>query len=344
MQTLLNTLYITQPRCWLRLEGKTVQVEVERQKRMQVPLHHLGAIVCFGDSMLTPALLARCAEEGRSVVWLKENGRFQARVEGPISGNVLLRQAQYQQHANTAESLRIARAMVAGKLRNSRQRLLRSARDSKAAREAEQQRHAALRMGRIVEKLPTTATHDELRGYEGDAARIYFEQLQFGIRPDRRETFSFSGRNRRPPRDRVNALLSFLYALALNDCRSALEGVGLDPQFGYLHVLRPGRPALALDLLEEFRAPLADRLALTLINRDQLGAKDFDTRTGGAVVLNDEGRRTVLGAWQKRKQEELQHPLLEQTTQIGLLPHLQARLLARYLRGDMPDYLPYLQK
>lgn len=344
MKTLLNTLFVTTPRAWLRLEGQTLRVEVEREKRLQVPLHHLGSIVCFGDIMLTPALLHRCADEGRSVVYLTETGRFKARLEGPVNGNVLLRQAQFQALDNVEIATPIARACIAGKLRNARQVLLRSARDSKTEEDANALRDAAQRIAHIIEKLPTVAEVEVLRGYEGDAARLYFSVLSKAIAPAKRDSFPMNGRNRRPPRDRINALLSFLYAILLNDCRSALEGVGLDPQVGFLHVLRPGRPALALDLLEEFRAGIADRLALTLINRGQLTERDFDLREGPTASLNDDGRRTVLTAYQERKQEEIQHPLLETATPIGLLPHLQARLLARHLRGDLPEYLPWLSK
>lgn len=342
MKTLLNTLYVTTPDAYLRLEGETVCVMVEKEKRLQVPLHHLGGFVCFGHTMLSPALLSRCAEEGRNVVWLDRNGRFGARLEGPVSGNILLRQAQHRTAENNDQSLDLARSFVAGKLRNSRQVLLRSARDSKQAEDRDKLSDAARRMGRILEKLPGASSHDQVRGYEGDAARLYFGALNLAIRPQARNGFAFDTRTRRPPRDPTNALLSFLYAVLLNDCRSALETVGLDPQLGYLHSVRPGRPALALDLLEEFRSIIADRLVLTLINRRQIQDSDFERRDGGAVLLNDAGRKTVITAYQERKQESLKHPLLEEPVPIGLLPHIQARLLARVLRGDAEGYLPYL--
>lgn len=344
MSVLQNTLYVTTPDAYLRLEGETVCVMVEQQKRLQVPLHHLGALVLFDHVMLSPALLGRCAEDGRSVVWLNRSGRFQARLEGPVNGNILLRQAQFRTAENGKDTLGLARAMVAGKLRNSRQVLMRGAREAKSDADRDTLVKAARILATQIRKLPQAETLDALRGFEGDAARLYFESLPAVMREPVREQFLFEARSRRPPRDAFNALISFLYALVLADCRSALETVGLDPQLGFLHAVRPGRPALALDLLEEFRAPLADRLALTLVNRGQIQPGDFDCREGGAVLLNDKGRKTVITAYQERKQETLTHPLLRQDAPIGLLPHLQARLLARFLRQDIPAYVPYLQR
>jgi CRISPR-associated protein Cas1 len=344
MSVLQNTLYVTTPDAYLRLEGETVCVMVEQQKRLQVPLHHLGALVLFDHVMLSPALLGRCAEDGRSVVWLNRSGRFQARLEGPVNGNILLRQAQFRTAENANSTLGLARAMVAGKLRNSRQVLMRGAREAKSDADRDTLVKAARILATQIRKLPQAETLDALRGFEGDGARLYFEALPAIMREPLREKFPFDARNRRPPRDAFNALISFLYALVLADCRAALETVGLDPQLGFLHAVRPGRPALALDLLEEFRAPLADRLALTLVNRGQIQPGDFDCREGGAVLLNDKGRKTVITAYQERKQETLTHPLLQRDTPIGLLPHIQARLLARFLRQDIPAYVPYLHR
>jgi CRISPR-associated protein Cas1 len=344
MTVLLNTLYITTPDAYLRLEGETVCVMIEEEKRLQVPLHHLGTFVLFDHVMLSPALLGRCAKDGRSVVWLDRSGRFKARLEGPVNGNVLLRQAQYRAADNVAQTLAIARATVAGKLRNSRQVLMRGARETDNPAERDALVQAARLIANQIRKIPQADNLDTLRGLEGDSARIYFDALPYLMKPSIREAFPFSTRNRRPPRDRFNALISFLYALKLADCRSALETVGLDPQLGFLHAVRPGRPALALDLLEEFRAPLCDRLALTLINRSQIQPKDFDEREGGAVLLNDSGRKTVIAAYQTRKQETLRHPLLDAEVSIGLLAQLQARLLARFLRGDVPHYVPFLNR
>jgi CRISPR-associated protein Cas1 len=344
MRQLLNTLFVTTPNSYLRLEGETLCVEVEREKRLQVPLHHIGSVVTFGDVMLTPAVLRRCAQDGRGVVLLDRNGEFSARVEGPISGNILLRQAQHTAASNPLTLLSIARACVAGKLRNARQVLLRGAREAKCIGDNQSLRQASRLLANQIRKLPETMELNVLRGLEGDGARVYFAAIPWLIRADQRQVFSFERRSRRPPLDRFNALISFLYTLLVNDCRSALEGVGLDPQLGFLHVVRPGRPALALDLMEEFRPIIADRLALTLINRGQLTKQSFEVRIGGAVYLNEQGRKVVLAAYQQRKQEELTHPVLEQSVTIGLLPHIQARLLARTLRGDIDSYLPFLSR
>lgn len=344
MTVLLNTLYVTTPEAYLRLEGETVCVMIDKEKRLQVPMHHLGAIVCFGDVMLSPSLMGKCMEDGRSIAWLDRNGRFQSRVEGPVNGNILLRQAQFRAADDGEKTLTIARAIVAGKLRNSRQVLLRSARDSKEEDEKKTLVQNARAIAHHVRKLPSLENLDSLRGAEGDSARNYFASFRFLVKPLQRENFPFDDRNRRPPRDPLNAVISFLYAIVLNDCRSACEVVGLDPQLGFLHVPRPGRMSLALDLLEEFRSVIADRLALTLINRDQLKRSHFVRREGGAVLLNDDGRKLVITAYQERKREEINHPILEQQVPIAMLPLLQARLLARFLRGDAPDYVPYLHK
>lgn len=344
MTVLLNTLYVTTPEAYLRLERETVCVMVKDEKRLQVPLHHLCALVLFDHVMVSPALLGRCAMDGRSIVWLSQSGQFQARVEGPVSGNILLRLAQHRVAEDPAASLRLARATVAGKLRNSRQLLLRGARETTDPGEREALAQAARHLGSRINNLLLATDGNTLRGYEGDAASIYFGAMPLLIKPQLRRDFPFDGRNRRPPRDGVNALLSFLYALVLADCRAALESVGLDPQLGFLHAVRPGRPALALDLLEEFRAPLADRLAITLINRGQIRQGDFDASEGGAVLLNDAGRKSVITAYQTRKQDTLRHPLLGTEAPIGLLAQIQARLLARQLRGDIPDYIPFLQR
>lgn len=344
MRQLLNTLFVMTPNSYLRLEGETLCVEVEREKRLQVPLHHIGNVVAFGDVMITPAVMRRCATDGRGMVLLNRNGEFNARIEGPVSGNILLRQAQYAAANNATVSLDIARACVAGKLRNARHVLLRGARDANDIADTQSLRQASDLLANQIRKLPEAGDLDMLRGLEGDGARVYFSAMSHLIRRDQREPFNFQRRSRRPPLDRFNALISFLYTLLVNDCRSALEGVGLDSQLGYLHAVRPGRPALALDLMEEFRPVIADRLALTLINRGQLTEKNFEPRTGGAVYLNETGRKTVVTAYQQRKQEELTHPLLEQSVPIGLLPHLQARLLARTLRGDMEAYVPFLSR
>lgn len=340
MHQLLNTLYITTEGAYIRADHETLKVEVEKETKLQVPVHHIGSIVCFGDVLMSPAAIQRCASEGRSVVWLDRNGRFKARVEGPVSGNVLLRRAQHEASLNPEVSLTIARNMVAGKVQNTRQVVLRGAREVTNNEHADALRGTADGLARTIQQLPACETLDALRGFEGEAARAYFSTLDRLVTVDR-ETFSMNGRSRRPPLDPLNALLSFLYALLMNDCVAGAEGVGLDPQVGFLHALRPGRAALALDLMEELRCILADRLALTLINRRQITAEDFLSRPGGAVHLYDEGRKTVIVAYQKRKQEEITHPMLDQKMPLGLVPHVQARLLARTLRKDMEAYIPF---
>jgi CRISPR-associated protein Cas1 len=343
MKTLLNTLYVQTSGAYLRLDHETLKVEIDKEVRLQVPLHHLGSLVLFGEVMVSPALLGRCAQDGRSVTWLSRSGRFLGRLEGPVSGNVLLRRAQHQAMDSPLLSLEVARNLVAGKLKNQRHVILRSARETDDSRDHELLSHTAQILAEILLQLPAAADPDTLRGLEGDAARHYFAGFTSMIRADR-ETFAITGRTRRPPLDPTNALLSFLYALLLSDCVAGAQGVGLDPQMGLLHGLRPGRPSLGLDLMEEFRPILADRLTLTLINRRQLSDSDFDRRTGGAVLLNDAGRKKVVVAYQERKQEEIFHPGVQQKMPLGLAPHIQARLLARHLRGELAAYPPYLHK
>jgi len=343
MHQLLNTLYVTTESSYLHLDHETLKVSVERETKLQVPLHHLGGVVCFGDVMLSPALMRRCGEDGRSLVLLDRNGRFKGRIEGPVSGNVLLRRAQHEWSMNTEKSLGIAKKIVAGKIQNSRQILMRAAREAGDTGDEQALREGAAALADALSRIPRCDDIDQLRGFEGESARAYFNCFDRMVLEDR-ESFRLDGRNRRPPLDPMNALLSFLYAMLTNDCVAAAEGVGLDPQVGFLHALRPGRPALALDLMEELRSVLADRLALTLVNRRQVTSSNFDDRPGGAVYLGEEGRKSVVVAYQTRKQEEILHPLLEQKVPLGLVPHVQARLLARVLRGDMEDYVPFLQR
>ena len=341
---LLNTLYVTLPDSYLRLDNDTLRVEVEQETKLRVPLHHLQAVVCFGHVGLSAPLMHRLASGGIALVLLDANGRFMARLEGPTTGNVLLRQAQHRLAAGDApRALGLARAVVAGKIKNQRHVLLRGAREAKDGEEQALLDRAGKDLAASVRALPEAGTLDVLRGVEGEAARTYFAALNLLVRADRRDTFALAGRTRRPPRDRMNALLSFLYAMWMNDCRSACEAAGLDPQVGTLHALRPGRAALALDLMEEFR-PFADRLALSLINRAQLDAGDFDVREGGAVALRDDARRAVVVAYQERKQDALTHPLLAETVPLGLVPLVQARLMARCIRGEADAYLPFSAK
>lgn len=343
MHELLNVLYVQTQGAVLNLEHDTVKIRVEQETRLRVPLMRLSGIVVFGQVTITPFLIQRCAEDGRSLVWLNRHGRFKARVEGPQRGNVLLRRVQHLALSDRERPCRIARQIVAAKIQNSRHVLLRAARESTDPANRAALSAAAERIAGVLLRLKECHDLNLVRGAEGEAARTYFGVFGHMVRGDR-EHFAMDGRTRRPPRDRVNAALSFLYALLRAECAAALESVGLDPQVGYLHALRPGRPALALDLMEEFRPVLADRLAMTLINRQQLQGEHFELLPGGAVHLNDDGRRTVLTAYQQRKEEEITHRVLKQKLPIGLIPYVQARLLARHLRGDLSDYLPYVAR
>jgi len=343
MTQLLNTLYVTTPDAALHLDHDTVQVKIDGTTRTRLPLLHLGAIVCFGPIFISPALIARCADDGCTVVLLSRSGRFQARLEGPMTGNVLLRRAQHDALSDCQRACEIARSCIAGKVQNARFVLSRSARDANDAAISGVLSAAATNLGSLLGPIERAASIDALRGHEGDAARQYYGVFDWMVRVDQ-TAFHLNGRTRRPPRDRMNALLSFLYTLLTSDCRAAAETVGLDPQIGFLHVLRPGRPALALDLVEELRPVIADRLALTLVNRRQLKPEDFIERPGGAVMLSDQGRKTVLTAYQERKRQEVTHRFLDQKISVGLIPHVQARLLARHLRGDLDHYPPYLPR
>lgn len=343
MHELLNVLYVQTQGAYLNLDHDTVRVEIEKETRLRAPLVRLSGITVFGQVSISPFLIQRCADDGRSLVWLNRNGRFKARVEGQTRGNVLLRRAQHLALSDADLPSRIARQIVAAKIQNSRQVLLRAAREATDGVDAAALSSEAEHLASILERLGDLTDLNEIRGAEGEAARAYFGVFGHMVRADR-EHFAPDGRTRRPPRDRTNAVLSFLYALVRSECTAALEGVGLDPQVGFLHTLRPGRPALALDMMEEFRPVLADRLAITLVNRRQLKAEHFEATPGGAVMLNDEGRKAVVLAYQKRKEEEIQHRVLKQKLPIGLVPHVQARLLARHLRGELRDYPPYLAR
>lgn len=343
MKEFLNTLYVTKERAYLHLDHDTIRMEVGSERPFRMPLLHLGSIVCFGDVLLSPALLHRCADDGRSVILLDKNGRFKARFEGPVHGNVLLRQAQHLALTNSTLTLAIARNCVAGKIQNCRQVLLRAARETTDVDDISRLTAAATTHASALAQLESYEHTDSVRGSEGDAARAYFGTFDAMVREDR-EAFTLHGRTRRPPLDRMNALLSFVYTLLRGDCVAAAEGVGLDPQVGYLHVLRPGRPALALDLMEELRPILADRLVLSLVNRRQLQRDDFIEHAGGAVYLTDKARKDVIIAYQNRKQDEVQHRVVGKKIPFGLIPHIQARLLARHLRGELPDYLPFVYR
>jgi len=337
-RVLLNTLYVMQPEGYLRLDNDTVRVERDKQTVLRVPLLHLGAIVVRGHVMISPGLLAACAEAGIALTWLDRRDRFSAGLRGPTHGNVLLRIAQVEAWQSPETTLSIARAIVRGKLRNARNTLVRRARDA-APEIAQTLREVSAQLDALPPGVDQATDLDGLRGVEGNAARVYFRGIDELTRP---LGFPFERRSRRPPLDPLNALLSFLYTIVIHDCASACEGVGLDPQIGWLHTIRPGRPAAALDLAEELRSSLADRLALVLLSRRQLKPSDFTAQPGGAISLSDDARKTVLAEYQRRKQEEIPHPLFEENIPFGLVPHVQARLLARYLRNDAPAYVPFI--
>ena len=330
MKRHLNSLYVTSQRSYLSKEGETVLVRVGNKQALKIPIHTLEAIVCFGNVMCSPFLLGLCGERGVHVSFLTEHGRFLARVEGPISGNVLLRREQYRQADDDEASTQIARNIVIAKLANCRTVVLRALRDHAATEGTCRLQQTERALTRHLREAQQAASVDRLRGLEGGAGREYFGCFE-ALVVQQREAFPFGGRSRRPPLDPVNALLSFLYTLLVHDVTAALAAAGLDPQVGFLHRDRPGRPSLALDLMEELRPFLADRLTLSLINRQQIQTKDFATQESGAVFLTAAGRKKVLVAYQKRKDDVVTHPYLGEKTTLGLLPHLQALLLARYL-------------
>lgn len=338
MRRLLNTLYVTTQGAYLHKDGETVVVSVEKETRLRLPLLNLGGIVCFGNVLCSPFLLGACAEAGIAISFLTEFGRHLADVVGAPSGNVLLRREQYRRADDPTASTALARAFVAGKLANTRHVLRRAARENSpdpAALET-----AADLIAHRLRALATAPDLDSVRGLEGEAAAQYFSV--FGqLVVQQREHFPFGDRTRRPPTDPLNALLSYLYTLLRFDAAAALTAHGLDPAVGFLHRDRPGRDSLALDLIEEFRAPLADRFALSLINRQQIRSTHFRSAETGAVLLTDDGRKEVLTAWQKRKQEEIEHAFLDDKLPVGLLLHAQALLLARHLRGDLDAYPPF---
>ncbi|MCC5887390.1 MAG: type I-C CRISPR-associated endonuclease Cas1 [Gammaproteobacteria bacterium] len=344
MKKLLNTVYVTSSEAALRKDGENLVVDIEGKERVRVPLHMVNGVVAFGPVLLTPGLIMACTAGAITITLCDRNGRFQGRVEGPVSGNVLLRKAQYAAADEKTACTNIVRALLIGKVSNQRQVLARARRDYRsgyADAAAKEMDRTLLRLAKVIQKLLVLDDIDVMRGLEGDAARMYFATFPHLIRTTD-SAMSWSGRTRRPPLDPLNALLSFLYTLLTHDCRSGAESVGLDPAVGFLHRIRPGRPSLALDLMEELRPILADRLALSLVNRKQVTIDDFEVRDNGAVLLKDDARKTVLTAWQERKRDERLHPFLNESTPLGLVPFLQAQMLARHLRGDLDTYPPWL--
>jgi CRISPR-associated protein Cas1 len=343
VEILLNTLYVVTRGSTVRRDHLTLQVVVDRQVRLTVPIHQLESVAAFGAVHVTPSAMGLCAEHGVAVAFLTEAGRLVARVDAPSSGNVLLRRAQYRLADKPEARACVARCAVAGKVQNARNLLLRSGRETSDLVDQGALAAAAGHLANVLPALESDTEVDSVRGREGDAARAYFEAFGAMVRTNR-EAFTPNGRTRRPPLDRMNALLSFVYGLLCQDCVAACSAAGLDPSIGFLHVDRPGRPGLALDLMEEFRSLLADRLALALVNRQQVRPDGFVTRDGGAVSMDDGTRRVVLSAYQQRKREEVVHPYLGVKVPIGRLPFLQARVLARHLRGDLSSYVPCIPK
>ena len=343
MKKHLNTLFVTTQGAYLAKEGETVVVKVEREVLLRLPIHTLSGIVCFGNIMCSPFLMGFCAERNVAISFLSENGRFLARVQGPVSGNVLLRREQYRRADDMGVSANIAKSLVTGKLANSRTVLQRALRDHSDKLNSDKVSLASKQISSFLKDIQTDLPLNVVRGIEGKAAHTYFSVFD-NLITSQKEIFSFNGRNRRPPLDNVNCLLSFLYTILMHDVRSALESVGLDSAVGFLHRDRPGRPGLALDLMEEFRPFLADRLTLSLINLGQAKKKGFQKKESGAVLMDDEMRKTVLVAYQKRKQDEIYHPFIDEKVSIGMLFHVQALLLARYLRGDLDGYPPFIWK
>lgn len=339
MEIQQNTLYVMTQGAYLHRDHLALQVKVDGVIRLAVPLHNLQAVSLFGNVMVTPGAMQLCAEGGVSMTFLSENGRLLARVDSPVSGNVLLRRKQFRQADDPVVCIALARSFVAGKIQNCRTNLLRAGRDNASTEDQASLRWAAEELASAIRRLAFMQSLDEIRGTEGNAARVYFGAFGSMIRAERVH-FTPKGRTRRPPLDRCNALLSFVYALLAADCTAALVASGLDPNVGFLHSDRPGRPSLALDLMEEFRPMLADRLVLTLLNRRQLASGDFTIREGGAVEMSEKARKLVVSSWQERKQEVITHSLLGSNMRVGLLPHAQARILARTIRGEMESYLP----
>ncbi len=343
MKKLLNTLYVTSPDTYLALDGENIVVRKEEQEVIRLPLHNLEGIVAFGYTGASPALMGACARQNIALCFMTPRGRFLARVVGEVRGNVLLRKHQYRVSDDPALSLEVARHMITGKLFNSRWVLERATRDHGLRLDTDKLKDASLALRSAMAAAAACDNLEALRGVEGEGAARYFGVLDDLIL-QQKENFIFTGRNRRPPLDKVNALLSFVYTLLANETSSALEAVGLDPYVGFLHRDRPGRVSLALDVMEELRPVMADRFVLSLINRREVNHSGFSVQESGAVIMDDDTRKVVLSAWQARKQETITHPFLGEKMPWGLLPHLQSMLLARYLRGDLDAYPTFLWK
>ena len=340
-QVIQNTLYLLTQGLYVHRDHLALRIEQDGQLKLSLPIHNLESVLIFGPSAMSPPAMQLCWENNVAVAFLSEHGQFLARVEGVPQGSVLLRRAQHRTADDPVLTLRLIRNLVAGKIQNERWLINRTARETTDEAERTKLTTTAQQLAYGLRELPTAPDADTVRGIEGHAAALYFEAFPLHLKSAVRERFPFDGRERRPPRDALNCLLSFLYALLRHDCVAALTAVGLDPFVGFLHTDRPGRESLALDLMEEFRA-LADRLAITLLNRGELKPAHFVEREGGAWELTEAGRKAIIAAWQQRKLEETRHAQFKESVRYGQLPFLQSRILARVLRGDIPSYLPHL--
>ena len=343
MKKLLNTLYVTSENSYLSLDGENIVVFEDKKEVGRLPLHNLEGIVSFGYRGTSPALMGACADRNISLCYVTPQGKFLARVTGKIKGNVILRKQQYESSRDKEISLSIAKNCITGKIYNARWVLERAVRDHSLQINTDQVKTASVHLKQSLEYIRNSQSKEQLRGYEGEAASIYFGVFNELILQQKKD-FVFCGRNKRPPLDNINAMLSFVYTLLTNQIASALECVGLDPYIGYLHTERPGRVSLALDLIEELRAPLADRFVLSLINKKVITRKNFKTKENGAVIMDDEARKRLLTEWQNRKKETITHPFLKEKIEWGMVPYVQAMLLARYLRGDLDGYPVFLWK
>ncbi len=343
VRKLLNTLYVTTPESYLALEGETVLVQREKETVARLPLHNFESIITFGYTGASPALMGACAKRNVSLCFLTQSGRFLARIVGESHGNVVLRKEQYRVSDDDERSCMIAKNFIFGKIYNAKWILERAVRDHGMQIDTLRFKKVSEMLSRILEDVNQCYDLEQLRGMEGNAANLYFGELDHLIL-QQKDDFIFQDRNRRPPTDNINSLLSFLYTILANDCASALEAVGLDAYVGFLHRERPGRVSLALDIMEELRGLFADRFAITLINKKEIHAKGFIKRENGTVRMEDDTRKIILKAWQERKKEIITHPFLKEKVEWGLVPFIQAMLLARFLRGDLDAYPPFLWK
>lgn len=343
MRKLLNTLYVTSPDTYLSLDGENIVIFKEEKEISRIPLHNLEGIVAFGYTGASPALMGACAKRNISLSFMTQSGKFLARVVGVVRGNVTLRKTQYRLSDSEAESNKIAKNFIIGKIYNARWVIERATRDYSLRLDIDKLKKVSKDLVNSLKLAEQSENLEQLRGFEGEAASQYFSVLDDLIL-QQKESFYFHYRNKRPPLDNVNAMLSFVYTLLAHDVASALETVGLDPYVGFLHRDRPGRVSLALDMMEELRSVCADRFVISLINKKEVNESGFIQKENGAVIMDDDTRKTILKAWQSRKQETITHPFLQEKLEWGLVPYAQAMLLARFIRGDMDEYPPFMWK